>query len=117
MVLNQEAMMIFAIIDGFLRGGGTARRSPVLENFPQSFHYISLHTISPSLQATGGSTKLHGNSPDHGALGCQRAVPRRSGILVVLHGAPAQRRKVKPEDRGRADLGEQVRASSQEWIP
>ncbi|CAL5088962.1 unnamed protein product [Urochloa decumbens] len=59
MVPNRDAMMIFAIIDVFLRSGDTVKRSPVLESFPQSFDYIPWRRVYKQLAEAQSSTAAY----------------------------------------------------------
>ncbi|CAN6162362.1 unnamed protein product [Urochloa humidicola] len=65
MVPNRDAMMLFAIIDGFLRGPDAHKRSSVLENFPENFDYIPWRQVykqlaeAPSSTAAAHPTMVH----------------------------------------------------------
>ncbi|CAL5074926.1 unnamed protein product [Urochloa decumbens] len=59
MVPNRDAMMIFAIIDVFLRSGDTVKRSPVLESFPQSFDYIPWRRVYKQLAEAQSATAAY----------------------------------------------------------
>jgi len=57
MVLIRDAMMIFTIMDSYLRGPEAHKRSSVLESFPQSFEFIPWRRVYKQVAVAESASK------------------------------------------------------------